>query len=151
LAGAGARLGFGDMLGLVAGIAYAGYLLTMQRVRADMDTLPSLWIPGAAGALLLLAFNLAIRQPLWGFSPHAYLALIALGLISQVTGWLAINYALGHLPAAIVSATLLAQPVLTAIIAVPLLGEPMGPQQILGGAVALSGIYLVNRGFARRE
>jgi drug/metabolite transporter (DMT)-like permease len=68
-----------------------------------------------------------------------------------VTGWLAINYALGHLPAAVVSPTLLAQPVLTAIIAVPLLGQAMGPQQILGGAVALSGIYLLNRGFARRE
>jgi drug/metabolite transporter (DMT)-like permease len=149
--GSGSRLGLGDVLALVAGVAYAGYLLTMQRVRADMETLPSLWIPGAAGALMLLVFNLAAHQPLWGFSSHAYLALIELGIISQVIGWLAINYALGHLPAAIVSATLLAQPVLTAIIAVPLLGEAMGPQQMLGGVVALSGIYLVNRGFARRK
>ena len=149
--GAGSRLGFGDVLALVAGIFYAGYMLTMQRVRADMDTLPSLWIPGAAGALLLLVFNLATHQQMWGFSSHAYLALVELGIISQVIGWLAINYALGHLPAAIVSATLLGQPVLTAILAVPLLGEAMGPQQILGGAVALSGIYLVNHGFARRE
>jgi drug/metabolite transporter (DMT)-like permease len=149
--GAGSRLGFGDVLALTAGLGYAGYLLTMQRVRADLDTLPSLWIPGAAGALLLLVFNLVTHQSLWGFSSHTYIALLELGIISQVIGWLAINYALGHLPAAIVSATLLGQPVLTAILAVPLLGEAMGPQQLMGGGVALCGIYLVNRGFVRRH
>jgi drug/metabolite transporter (DMT)-like permease len=67
-----------------------------------------------------------------------------------VVGWLAINYALGHLPASVVSVTLLGQPVLTAVFAVPLLGQALSQAQLLGGVVALAGIYLVNRGFARR-
>jgi len=45
---------------------------------------------------------------------------------------------------------LLVQPVLTAFFAVPLLDQPLAPRQLLGGAVTLSGIYLVNRGFAKR-
>jgi drug/metabolite transporter (DMT)-like permease len=97
-----------------------------------------------------LVVNLITHEPLFGFPLHSYLALLALGIISQVVGWLAINYALGHLPAAIVSATLLAQPVLTAIFAVMFLGEALAPLQLLGGLVALAGIYLVNRGYVRQ-
>ena len=142
-------LGGGDALAAVAGIAYALYLVITQRVRGGMSTLPSLWVPALSGAALLLVFNLATRQSLWGFSTHAWIMLLLLGLTSQVAGWLAINYALGHLPASIVSPTLLCQPVLTALFAVPLLAQALDGSQIIGGLVALVGIYLVNRGYSR--
>jgi drug/metabolite transporter (DMT)-like permease len=146
----GSSLGVGDALALTAGASYALYLVLTQRVRASMTTLPSLWIPAFSGAALLLLFNLGAGRALWGFSSHAWLMLLLVGLISQASGWMAINYALGHLPASIVSPTLLGQPVLTALFAVPLLSQPLGGRQIAGGLVALAGIYLVNRGFARR-
>lgn len=139
------QLGAGDALALAAGASYGCYLLATQRIRAHLDTLSSLWVASAAGAVLLLLFTLVRHQALWGFSARTYVMLLALGLLIQVGGWLAINYALGHLPAAVVSVTLLAQPVLTAIFAVPLLGEALAPAQIVGGCVALAGIYLVNR------
>jgi drug/metabolite transporter (DMT)-like permease len=44
---------------------------------------------------------------------------------------------------------MLGQPVLTAILAVPFLGEMLEPRQIVGGLVALVGIFLVNRGVNR--
>ncbi|HLZ25205.1 MAG TPA: DMT family transporter [Ktedonobacterales bacterium] len=143
------QLGGGDLLAMSAGIAYAGYLLATQKIRAKMDTLSSLFIPSMAGMIILLGFNLAQHRSLWGFSAHTYLVLLALGLISQLVGWLAINFALGHLKASTVSATLLSQPVLTALFAVPMLGEQVTGNQILGGAVALAGIFLVNRSAAR--
>lgn len=139
------QLGAGDALALAAGASYGGYMLATQRVRVHLDTLSSLWMAGASGAVLLLLYHLARHEALWGFSGRTYVMLLALGLVIQVGGWLAINYALGHLPASIVSVTLLAQPVLTALFAVPLLGEPLSLDQMLGGAVALVGIYLVNR------
>lgn len=141
---AGANV-FGDILALTAGCSYAVYLIGTQRVRASLSTLPSLWIPGLSGAVLLLAFNVATRQPLWGFSAQAWMYLFLVALISQAAGWLAINYALGHLPASVVSPTLLFQPVLTALFAVPFLGQSLDPRQLLGGAVLLAGVYLVNR------
>jgi drug/metabolite transporter (DMT)-like permease len=142
--------GAGDLLALAGGAAYGCYLLTTQRLRANMDTLSTLWIAGVVGVAVLLPYNLLMMgYPLWGFSARTYLALLALGLISQVAGWLAINYALGHMPASIVSVTLLAQPVLTALLAVPLLGEALESRQLLGGAIALAGIYLVNRASPR--
>jgi len=45
----------------------------------------------------------------------------------------------------IVSVTLLAQPALTTILAIPLLGEALFPLQGIGGILALIGIYIVNR------
>jgi drug/metabolite transporter (DMT)-like permease len=145
-----ASIGGGDVLAAVAGISYALYLVLTQRVRGGMSTLPSLWVPALSGAVVLLIIDLVTRQSLWGFSTHAWVMLLLLGLTSQVAGWLAINYALGHLPASIVSPTLLCQPVLTALFAVPLLAQALDPSQIVGGLVALAGIYLVNRGYSRR-
>jgi drug/metabolite transporter (DMT)-like permease len=146
----GTGFGGGDLLAMLAGVFYALYLLVIQRVRVWMDTLSSLWISTVVGTMLLLGLNLALGRPLWGFTASQYLVLLALGLISQVAGYLAINYALGHLPASIVSPTLLGQPILTALLAVPLLGESLEPRQIIGGLVALGGIFLVNRGVNRR-
>lgn len=145
----GSGFGLGDLLAMLAGFFYALYLLVIQRVRAVMDTATSLWISTAVGTVLLVALNVVLGRALWGFSLSQYAALIALGLVSQVVGYLSINFALGHLPASIVSPTMLGQPVLTAILAVPFLGEMLEPRQIVGGLVALVGIFLVNKGVNR--
>jgi drug/metabolite transporter (DMT)-like permease len=60
-------------------------------------------------------------------------------------GYLAITYALGHLPASVVSPTLIGQPILTTLLAIPLLGELPSVLQWLGSAIALAGIYIVNQ------
>jgi drug/metabolite transporter (DMT)-like permease len=56
-----------------------------------------------------------------------------------------VAYALGYLPASLVSPTLLLQPVLTGLLAVPILGETISLVQILGGAAVLIGILIVHR------
>lgn len=135
----------GNLLALAAAFFYAAYLLTTQRTRASLDTVSYLFIMSAFGALVLLPFNVLGSFPLTGFPLQTWLALLGLALITHVGGWLAINYSLGHIPASIVSVTLLGQPVLTAILAIPLLGEALFPLQIIGGILALTGIYIVNR------
>ena len=80
-----------------------------------------------------------LGHALGGFAPGQWLALIAMGVISQALGYVSINYAL---PAPLVSATLLGQPVITALVAIPLLGEGLSAVQILGGLVTLAGIFL---------
>jgi drug/metabolite transporter (DMT)-like permease len=64
---------------------------------------------------------------------------------------MSISYALGHLPASVVSTSLIGQPIVTTILAIPLLGEFPGTIQIVGGAIALAGIYLVNQSHARAQ
>lgn len=133
----------GNLMAIVASMFYAAYLLTTQRVRAEIDTLGFMAISVSTGAILLLATTLLLQQPLFGFSLQTWLALLALGGVSQLGGWLSINYALGHVPATRVSVTLLAQAVVTTLIAVPVLGELPTPLQLAGGVLVLSGIALV--------
>jgi drug/metabolite transporter (DMT)-like permease len=141
----GFQLNQGDALALVGATFYAGYLLITQRGRRDLDTLSYLWLVAVTAALVLLAGSLAMGLPLLGYSGRSYLALLAVGLISQTAGWLLINYALGYLPASSAVVILLGQPAVTGLLAAGLLGEPLAPRQVLGGALELSGIYLCLR------
>jgi drug/metabolite transporter (DMT)-like permease len=137
--------GLGTLLGLLAGIFQAGYFLITQRGRQILDSLTYFWLASVSSTLGLLIVSLALRQPLTGYSGFTYLNFFALGLITQIFGHFSINYALGYLPASIVSPTLLGQPVVTAILAGPLLGEKLSAWQIVGGAFVLAGVYTVHR------
>jgi drug/metabolite transporter (DMT)-like permease len=139
------HLGAGDALALTGAVFYAGYLLNTQRARRDLDTVSYFWLVAVTAAALLFTISLLLRIPLLGYSIRSYLALLGVGLISQVGGWLMINYALGYLSASSAVVVLLAQPVVTGLLAIPLLGEHLTAQQMFGGALVLSGIYLCLR------
>jgi drug/metabolite transporter (DMT)-like permease len=140
-----ANFNYGDILAIGGSFFYALYLLVTQRVRANMDTLTFLALSITSSVVILLATCLVLGAPLSGFNTRAWMSLAALGLFSHLGGYLAINFALGHLRASSVSVSLLGQPVITALISIPLLGEFLNVQQILGGTIVLVGIYLVNR------
>ena len=137
--------GLGALLGLLAGIFYGGYFLITQRGRETLDSITYFWPAAVSSTVGLLILCLAFRQPLTGYPASAYLNFLALGVASQVFGYLSINYALGHLPASIVAPTMLGQPVATAILAGPLLGETLSLWQVLGGLAVLAGVYVVHR------
>jgi drug/metabolite transporter (DMT)-like permease len=136
-------IGVGDLLAITAGVFYAGYFLVTERGRQKMDTLSYIWLVDLVAAFTLLLISLGMRMPLSGYPPKTWLAFLGAALVSQVGGYLSIGYALGHLPASIVSPTLIGQPVVTALLAIPLLGEALMTEQWIGGLVVLVGIYLV--------
>jgi drug/metabolite transporter (DMT)-like permease len=138
-------IGMGDLLAMAAGVFYAGYFIVTERARQKLDTLSYVWLVDVIAAIILLAITLGMRMPLTGYPTQSYLAFLGAALVSQVGGYLAIVYALGHLPASVVSPTLIGQPVVTALLAIPLLGEALRTEQWLGGIVVLVGIYLVHR------
>jgi len=68
-----------------------------------------------------------------------------MGILVQCLGWMSINFAQGHIPAAIVAPTLLAQPVMTAILSAIFLGETFTAWHLLGGGLVLVGVFTVHR------
>ncbi len=117
-------------------------------MRGVLDTLAFSTLAIAGSVVTLLIICLVLDAPLTGFSRPTWAALLGLGLISQLGAYFALVYALGHLPATLTSVGLLAQVPLTAVLAVPLLGEPLHVTQAAGAALVLVGIYIVNRGNA---
>lgn len=138
----------GHAMALASASFYATYLLITEHGREGMDTLTFSVIAAVASVLTLLVVCAALGVPLAGsaYSARTWWALAGLGLISQLGGYLAIAYALGHLPATVTSVGLLAQVPLTALLAVPLLGDRLSAAQLTGGALVLGGIVVVNSG-----
>ena len=141
----GLRFGQGDILAVVSSFFYAGYLLTTQAARRRSGTLLFTTFSVFSSTALLLVISLFKAEKLTGFSAKTWLAFLGLGLISHLGGWLAINFALGHTKASVVSVSLLGQPVVTALAAWPLLGEPLGAAQVAGGLLILAGVFIVNK------
>jgi drug/metabolite transporter (DMT)-like permease len=135
----------GDMLSLIAGFFYALYLLFTFDSRKRVDTVTFMTFSVVFMVILLFFTNLFLGNPFGGFSSKTWLALMGLGLIAHFGGWISINYALGHLVGANVSVTLLSQTVITALLALFILGESLSVNQIFGGLLVLCGIYVVNR------
>jgi drug/metabolite transporter (DMT)-like permease len=138
-------VGFGTFLGLLAAVFYGAYYLVTQRGRVFLNTLSYFWITVASASLILLFINLTLNRPLLGYDRFTVLNFLAIGLIAQLLGWGLINYSQGYLRASIVAPTLLLQPVVTAIIAVMLLGERFTIWHIIGGLVVLVGVFIVHR------
>jgi drug/metabolite transporter (DMT)-like permease len=129
-----------------ASFFYAAFLLSSHRARMKVDLLTTMTVTAVSSVLTLLVVNLVMGTALTGYGARSWLALLGLGLISQLGGWLSINHALGHLRPAPVSVCLLAQTGVTALAAMPILGEFLKPNQLVGGLVLLGGIYLVTSG-----
>jgi drug/metabolite transporter (DMT)-like permease len=137
--------GLGDLLATGAGVFYAAYLLTTQRGRDYYRPLMYIFWVGVAASIGLLAINRLLGYSLIGYPWQSWLVFLATAIVSQIIGYVSISYVLGHLPASIVSPMLIAQPILTTFLAIPLLKELPSPLQWLGSALALIGIYLVHR------
>jgi drug/metabolite transporter (DMT)-like permease len=145
------QLNPGDGLAVLSSVFYAAYFLVTQRGREKIPTLPYIWLAGLFAAGMLLIATQLFGMPVTGYPPLSYLVFLAAGVISQVGGYFSIGYALGHLPASVVSPTLVAQPVLTMFLAIPMTGEMPQPGQWLGALAVVAGIYLVNRRAAASE
>lgn len=138
-------LGRGDLMASTAAIFYASYQLITQRGRKYFDPLRYTWIVGVSATIGMLIMNLALGNQLTNYPMQTWAIFFVTAVVSQMIGYLAITHALGHLPASVVSPTLIGQPVLTTILAIPLLGEIPNATQWIGGAIALAGIYIVNQ------
>jgi drug/metabolite transporter (DMT)-like permease len=138
-------LGEGDLMSLGAAACFAVYLMVTEQVRTTTSTLTFLRLAMVASTLALLLINLLMGVSLGLPHGRTLWAVLGLGLISQLGGYLALTYALGHLPATITSISLLTQGPITAVLARLLLGEPLSAAQIAGGALVLSGVGLAHR------
>ncbi len=140
------NVGTGHLMAIGAAVFYAGYMLITQQVREKIDTVN--FMGWSLLSCLFFSYFTCWQQdlPMLHFDNQTWLSFIASGLICHLIGWLSINYALGFIPAAIVSPTLLIQPVLTSIISFFLLNEILRTEQIVGGLVVIFGVYLVNKG-----
>jgi drug/metabolite transporter (DMT)-like permease len=137
-------LNTGNLLSLVASVFYAGYMLISQQGRVHLNAISYFWLATVGCVVTLFVFSRLLGQSLV-VPPKSLPSLVGLAVITHSLGWLAINYAQGHIRASLVAPTMLGQPIVAALMAIFLLGESISLLQIIGGLIVISGIYLVHR------
>jgi drug/metabolite transporter (DMT)-like permease len=134
----------GDALGVVTAMFYAGYQLTVTKLRARVATSTLMAWTGLVTAIVLLPVALLTGEQMLPVSAVGWVKLAGLALISQVAGQSLIAYAMAHLPATFSSVGLLFQPVMATLFAWLLLGEAVSALQLAGGITVLIGIRMVH-------
>jgi drug/metabolite transporter (DMT)-like permease len=152
LAGIGILIGFeqftrmqlntGFWLAMLSGVLYASYMLVSKVVLGRVDIISFMTINMAASSIYLLVICVVFKQPLWGFGLPVWGVFFVQGLICQLVGWLALNYAVQKMDAKKVSLSLLSQAVVSGLFAWIFIDEQITLQMIIGGVVILVGIAI---------
>ena len=136
----------GDWLAIFTAAFYGGYLLAVKELRQTFDPLTIMAWSGLVSCSSLLLVAVLSEDNVVPQTVQGWGAVIALGLISHIGGQTLIAYALGRLPASFSSVALLLQPIVAALLAWPILHEPIKTRQMIGGAIVLAGIALAHQG-----
>jgi drug/metabolite transporter (DMT)-like permease len=136
----------GDLLTLVAGLLYGGYLIFVERGRTELKPLPLLILATAFSVPLLLLISAGLGETIW---PRDWTPLIIFALSSQVLGQGLLVYSIGTLPPLVVALGLLTQPAISATIGWLVYRETLSATDLIGAvgiALALVLVRLPERG-----
>jgi drug/metabolite transporter (DMT)-like permease len=135
----------GDALALLGAVAVTGYYLVGRKVRSHVSLMPYLSVVYAVSAVLLVACALITRAPFTGHSGQTYLFMVLVAIIPQLLGHSTLNWALARVSATLVSVAVMAEPLVSTVLALTLLREVPPATSFIGGAVILIGIYTAVR------
>jgi drug/metabolite transporter (DMT)-like permease len=142
----GGAAGWGDLLALGGAVTMVGYLLIGRRLRQRLGFLSYSTPVYLVAWLGLLAWTTASGQDVRAFPASDLVWFVGLAVFATIGGHTVFNWALRHVPASVVAATLVGEPVCSAALAWLILGQAIGPLVAIGGAIILLGIYLAARG-----
>jgi drug/metabolite transporter (DMT)-like permease len=144
----------GDAITLAGSVGFATYVVLGKRVAGEYDALTMTAYNHFAGALILLP--LGIRQAWllgeagnWRAVPwEAWAAILYMGVFGSAVAYLLYYWLLRYLEASQLSAFTYLLPVLATILGILTLGEKGSWMQLVGGGLALGGVYWTESGRA---
>ena len=135
----------GVIYGILTAVAYTAFLLSMRFVQKRKDGLSAmanLGVMSILSALILLIQLSLAGQSIAIPSGQSLLALLILGIVCQVLGWVLITKAMPNLPTSIVGILLLLQPALSMLWDVLFFARPISVIDIIGMIMVLAGVYM---------
>ncbi|MBB3661306.1 MULTISPECIES: DMT family transporter [Prauserella salsuginis group] len=136
---------YGAVTGLLAGVAYAGYLLVLRRADEPGSQVTMLTTVNGAGALVALAAGIVTGTLDLVPSPSSFGWIAVLAVTGQILGWMLVGSAIRRLPGALGATLLLIQPVAAVVLAVVFLGETPSSLQLLGCGLVVAAVVAVTR------
>lgn len=140
-----ARTLTGDAMAIATGLFYAVYLTALAGVRTRRSTALAMAVSTTAAIPLLFVAAWLAGESLLPQSLSGWGVVLVLGLVAHAGGQSLITSGLGGVPATLASVVLLLQPVVAALIAIPVFGETLAPIQIAGMVMVLAAIVAARR------
>jgi len=142
---------FGDALAVASALNWAIFQVASKPILRRLEpTLAMAYLMLIGGIVIVPFASLQTLSDLPRLTFDGWLAILFLGIFCSGVGYLVWYDALSKIDASQLSSLSYIQPMLTVIIAAVLLGETITPAILLGGAVILFGVYLVNRSATKR-
>lgn len=136
----------GDLLALAGGALAGIYQMAGAGARKTMSTGTYTTLCYGGCAVILLALCLIFRQPLTGFSPAAWVGILAVTLVAQLMGHTVFNHLLAVMSPLVVSMIILLEIPGAALLAAVFLGEQLPAGTYGGLLLILVGLAIVVRG-----
>jgi drug/metabolite transporter (DMT)-like permease len=133
----------GDLLAVVGGVLSGTYLTIGRKVRPTVDWAPYGAVLCASCAAWLLCFAYLTGTTLWvagGPSEHVIWILVAMALGPQLIGHIGFTFAVRYVPAYVIGAVILLEPVGATVLGLTVLNEWPSPQETLGALVIVLGV-----------
>ena len=135
---------FGDSLGILAAVFYAGYILSIKDLTNILQPARTLFLVTLITTLYLLPISLIEADSLI-LSKSEFFILISYAIFSQTLAQGLITSGISKVSAHLSSLVLLMQPVAAAFYGWFFLQELLSPLQMAGGLIVLAAIYLASR------
>ncbi|MBT2583504.1 EamA family transporter [Planococcus sp. ISL-109] len=132
----------GVLLGLLAGLAFAGYAMCSKNVLAKMDVVPAVAVIFSLSGLVLLPF-LVFLDTGYLAEPRNLILVAYLGLAATSLAYLLFSSGLKTIPSSSAVTLSLAEPLTASILGVAVVGESLSGQSWAGVALLLGGIALL--------
>jgi drug/metabolite transporter (DMT)-like permease len=134
----------GDFLTLSGVLAFAGYTVLGRPVLRDLGPIDATGLAFLSGGslILLVTFPAAARQAWRPVSPAALLCLACVVVLSTIVAYLLYYSAVARIDPSKVAAFMYLQPIVAALIAFIVAGEPWTTTFLFGGGLVLSGVLL---------
>jgi drug/metabolite transporter (DMT)-like permease len=141
--GVGMAVSPGDLLALLAMLAWAGYTLLQNRVGEGLSFLARIGLFAAAGALFSLPFALheIWTEPAAALNGRAALVYLFAGLVPGLFAYSAYAYLGSAFGAVSTSLSLYLGPIVSALLSIVFLGEAPTMVHLIGGALSLGGMW----------
>ena len=137
----------GDGITLASVIGYAVWVVTAKKIIAKYDTITICYFNFLTSAVCLLPFAFyAVPRVDWshvGWAGWAGLAFMS--VCSSVIGYLIYFWALRHMEASRVAATVYIEPIMAMLLAIMILGERLTAHLLIGSVLILGGVYITER------
>ena len=133
---------WGDVFGLTTAVFFGGYVLAVRSARERHGAGRMIFLSTIVTAACLFVIALLFDPQMLPQSARGLAVLIVLAVVCQAGGQGLVAVALGTLPATFSALVIFIEAIAAAAFGWAILGEALGPVQMLGGVLILIGIWV---------